>query len=36
MHDTTQIQQAKQKADRLLLLSLTPLGLIGLPRLMAG
>ena len=36
MHDTTQIQQAKQKADRLLLLSLTPLGLIGMPRLMAG
>ncbi len=36
MHDTTQIQQAKQKADRLLVLSLTPLGLIGLPRLMAG
>lgn len=36
MHDTTQIQQTKQKADHLLLLSLTPLGLIGIPRLLAG
>lgn len=36
MHDTTQIQQVKQQADCLLLLSFTPLGLIGVPRLMAG
>ncbi len=36
MHDATQIQQAKQKADSLLLLSFTPLGLIGVPRLIAG
>lgn len=36
MHDITQIQQAKKKADVLLLLSFTPLALIGIPRMMAG
>ncbi len=36
MHDTSQIQKVKQQADCLLLISLTPLGLIGVPRLMAG
>lgn len=36
MHDIAQIQQAKKKADVLLLLSFTPLGLIGIPRMIAG